>query len=334
MTTTEFSLTRRLPADAAVTALAEDVRRGLRTRPKQLPPKWFYDARGSELFEEITRLPEYYPTRAEREILAGRAGEIAAATAARTLIELGSGSSEKTRLLLDALREAGTLRAYVPVDVSADALEQACRALIRQYPGLAAHALIADFQNDLGLPHTDGPRLLAFLGGTIGNLVPAERAAFFGRIRAELAPGDAFLLGTDLVKDPGTLVAAYDDAAGVTAAFNKNVLAVINRELDADFDLDAFDHVALWDARREWIEMRLRARAPMVVKIPALDLAVRFERGEELHTEISAKFRRAGLTAELARAGLSVQHWWTDAAGRFALSLITADPAAGPGGAR
>jgi L-histidine N-alpha-methyltransferase len=327
-----FSLTRRLPADAAATALAEDVRAGLGSRPKQLPPKWFYDARGSALFEEITRLPEYYPTRAEREILTDRAGEIAAATGARTLIELGSGSSQKTRLLLDALREAGTLRGYVPVDVSADALEQACRALIRQYPELTAHALVADFQHDLGLPRTEGPRLLAFLGGTIGNLVPAERAAFFRRIRAELAPGDAFLLGADLVKDPDTLVAAYDDAAGVTAAFNKNVLSVINRELDADFDPDAFDHVALWDARREWIEMRLRARAALVVKIPALDLAVGFERGEELRTEISAKFRRAGLTVELARAGLSLRHWWTDGAGRFALALIAAGPdtATGP----
>ncbi len=328
---TGFSLTRRLPADAAATALAEDVRAGLGSRPKQLPPKWFYDARGGELFEQITRLPEYYPTRAEREILTDRAGEIAAATGARTLIELGSGSSRKTRLLLDALSEAGTLRGYVPVDVSADALEQACRTLIRQYPELTAHALVADFQHDLDLPDTDGPRLLAFLGGTIGNLVPGERAAFFQNIRAELAPGDAFLLGADLVKDADTLVAAYDDAAGVTAAFNKNVLAVINRELDADFDLDAFEHVALWDARQEWIEMRLRARAALVVKIPALDLAVGFERGEELRTEISAKFRRAALTAELARAGLSLQHWWTDGAGRFALALISADPAAAGG---
>ncbi|MFI8191877.1 L-histidine N(alpha)-methyltransferase [Streptomyces sp. NPDC085946] len=316
-----FRLTRTLPEDATEAALRADVRRGLASRPKTLPPKWFYDAHGSDLFEEITRLPEYYPTRAEREILAARAGEIAAATGARTLVELGSGSSEKTRYLLDAL--AG-LRTYVPVDVSESALTRAGQALVARRPGLGVHALIADFTAELTLPDTPGPRLVAFLGGTIGNLLPAERAAFLASVRALLAPGDALLLGTDLVKDEEVLVRAYDDAAGVTAAFNKNVLTVINRELGADFDPAAFDHVALWDAGHEWIEMRLRSRTAQTVKVPALDLAVDFAAGEELRTEVSAKFRKEGVRSELSAAGMELSHWWTDGRGRFALSLSVA----------
>ncbi|GAA0479761.1 L-histidine N(alpha)-methyltransferase [Streptomyces sp. NPDC046215] len=313
-----FALTRTLPLDATAAALRADVATGLTRSPKELPPKWFYDARGSELFDEITELPEYYPTRAEREILVARAGEIAEATGARTLVELGSGSSDKTRHLIRALPALDT---YVPVDVSESALTGAAEVLLAEHPELTVHALIADFQYGLPLPDTPGPRLLAFLGGTIGNLQPDERAAFFAGVRAELAPGDALLLGTDLVKDERTLVAAYDDAAGVTAAFNKNVLEVVNRELGADFDPGDFDHVALWDAEREWIEMRLRARSAVVVKVPALDLAVHFAAGEELRTEVSAKFRRAGVRAELAAAGLESTHWWTDEQGRFALSL-------------
>ncbi|MET9082451.1 L-histidine N(alpha)-methyltransferase [Streptomyces sp. NPDC004237] len=314
-------VTRTLPEDATDAALRADVLNGLTASPKTLPPKWFYDARGSELFEEITELPEYYPTRAEREILLARSGEIAAASGARTLVELGSGSSEKTRLLIDALTG---LEVYVPVDVSESALTQAGEALIQERPGLSVHALIADFTGRMELPETPGPRLLAFLGGTIGNLLPAERAVFLARMRRVLAPGDALLLGTDLVKDEEVLVRAYDDAAGVTAAFNKNVLTVVDRELDADFDPDAFDHVALWDAEQEWIEMRLRSRVAQTVKVPALDLAVDFAAGEELRTEVSAKFRRDGVTAELAGAGLELAHWWTDRAGRFALSLSVA----------
>jgi L-histidine Nalpha-methyltransferase len=313
-------VTRTLPEDATDAALRADVRHGLTAAPKTLPPKWFYDARGSELFERITELPEYYPTRAEREILTGRSGEIAAVTGARTLVELGSGSSEKTRYLIDALTE---LRVYVPVDVSESALTQAGQALVEERPGLEVHALIADFTAALVLPDTPGPRLVAFLGGTLGNLLPAERAAFLASVRALLSPGDALLLGTDLVKDEGVLVRAYDDAAGVTAEFNKNVLSVVNRELGADFDPGAFEHVALWDAGKEWIEMRLRSRAAQTVKIPALDLAVDFAAGEELRTEVSAKFRRDGITAELASAGLELTHWWTDSQGRFALSLST-----------
>nr|WP_202458791.1 L-histidine N(alpha)-methyltransferase [Streptomyces sp. SID5464] len=307
-----------MPEDATDAALRADVHRGLTDRPKTLPPKWFYDAHGSDLFEKITELPEYYPTRAEREILVARSGDIAAATHARTLVELGSGSSEKTRHLLDALTD---LHTYVPVDVSGSALTQAGQALAAERPGLDVHALIADFTAELTLPDTPGPRLVAFLGGTVGNLLPAERAAFLANVRALLAPGDALLLGTDLVKDEEVLVRAYDDAAGVTAAFNKNVLTVINRELGADFEPAAFDHVALWDAEHEWIEMRLRSATAQTVKVPALDLAVDFAAGEELRTEVSAKFRQEGLRSELFAAGLDLAHWWTDGAGRFALSL-------------
>ncbi len=316
-----FLLTRTLPEDATEAALRADVLRGLTHTPKTLPPKWFYDAHGSDLFEQITELPEYYPTRAEREILIARSGEIAAATGARTLVELGSGSSEKTRHLIEALTD---LHTYVPVDVSDSALTQAGQALIAERPALEVHALIADFTARLTLPDTPGPRLVAFLGGTIGNLLPVERAAFLASVRALLSPGDALLLGTDLVKDEKVLVRAYDDAAGVTAAFNKNVLTVVNRELGADFDPGAFDHVALWDTENEWIEMRLRSRTEQSVKIPALDLAVDFAAGEELRTEVSAKFRKAGIRAELSSAGLDLTHWWTDGEGRFALSLSVA----------
>ncbi|MFF1796592.1 L-histidine N(alpha)-methyltransferase [Kitasatospora sp. NPDC086009] len=318
-----FDLTRLLPADHFSTALRHDVREGLTADPKWLPPKWFYDARGSELFEEITRLPEYYPTRAERAILTDRAGEIAAATRARTLVELGSGSSEKTRLLLNALRDLGTLDSYVPVDVSESALTGAGEALALDFPGLSVHAVLADFTARLGLPPEGGPRLVAFLGGTLGNLLPAERAVFLRRLRAALDPGDFLLLGTDLVKDPQVLVAAYDDAAGVTAEFNRNVLNVLNRELSADFDPTAFEHVALWDREREWIEMRLRSLQEQTVKIPALDLPIHFEKGEELRTEVSAKFRRERVAEELAAAGLRLSHWWTDEEGRFGLSLAS-----------
>lgn len=316
-----FLLTRTLPEDATDAALRADVLSGLTRHPKTLPPKWFYDARGSELFEDITRLPEYYPTRAEREILEERAEEIAAASGARTVIELGSGSSEKTRHLLKALEG---LESYVPVDVSESALTGAAESLLAEHPGLSVHALIADFTGGLALPGTPGPRLVAFLGGTIGNLLPEERAGFLHSVRSLLSPGDALLLGTDLVKDEETLVAAYDDASGVTAAFNKNVLNVVNRELGADFPLEDFEHVARWNPEQRWIEMRLRARRALSVKIRELDLVVPFEAGEELRTEVSAKFRQEDVREELEAAGLQLAQWWTDAAGRFALSLATA----------
>ncbi|RDG35133.1 L-histidine N(alpha)-methyltransferase [Streptomyces corynorhini] len=316
-----FQLTRTLPEDATDAALRADVLQGLTRTPKTLPPKWFYDARGSELFDEITTLPEYYPTRAEREILLDRAPEIAAATGARTLIELGSGSSDKTRHLLDELTG---LVSYVPVDVSESALNGAAAALLAERPGLRVHALIADFTHALTLPATPGPRLVAFLGGTIGNLLPAERAEFLALVRTLLEPGDALLLGTDLVKDESVLVRAYDDAAGVTAAFNKNVLTVINRELGADFSPADFSHLARWDPEREWIEMRLRARRALSVKIPELDLVVHFAAGEEVRTEVSAKFRQDRVRDELRGAGMELRYWWTDGAERFALSLATA----------
>jgi L-histidine N-alpha-methyltransferase len=314
----------RLPPDYRAASLRADALAGLSATPKSLPPKWFYDAQGSALFEKITELPEYYPTRAERAILTAVSGEIASLSGAHELVELGSGSSEKTRLLLDALREQGTLRSYVPVDVSESALLLAGDALAVEYPGLQVHAVVADFEEHLGLPpaaSAAGARLVAFLGSTIGNMVPGERASFLSRVRSQLRPGDTFALGTDLVKDPAVLVAAYDDSAGVTAAFNKNVLAVLNAELGADFDLDAFDHVAVWDARNEWMEMRLRSVADQVVHVPAIGLTVRFADGEEMRTEVSAKFRRPGVERELAAAGFATRAWWTDPAGQFGLSL-------------
>ena len=330
LTSGRFSFDRHLPPDFADRALRADVEAGLTAHPKTLPPKWFYDARGSELFEEITRLPEYYPTRAEAEILAREAAEIAAATRASTVVELGSGSSEKTRLLLDALQAAGTLRRYVAVDVSEAALADAAVALLADYPDLQVHAVVADFDQHLGLlPDTADRRLFVFLGGTIGNFAPAEREHFLAGVRRCMRPGDHLLLGTDLVKSPAVLVPAYDDAAGVTAEFNKNVLRVINRELDANFDPDAFEHVATWNAEHEWIEMRLRSLADQRVHIPALDLVVEFTRGEEMRTEISAKFRRQGVAAELGRAGLRLRCWWVDGSGRFGLSLADS-----PGDAR
>ena len=340
-----ITIENRLPAGYRAASLRADALAGLTATPKSLPPKWFYDAQGSALFEKITELPEYYPTRAERSILRAVAPEIAALTGATTLIELGSGSSEKTRLLLSALRDAGTLCQYVPVDVSESALTLAGDVLATEYPGLAVHAVAADFEQYLGPRAADGamtqhagtpadstaaagddaigeaPRLVAFLGSTIGNMVPAERSVFLRRVRGLLHPGDTFLLGTDLVKDPAVLVAAYDDAAGVTAAFNKNVLAVLNAELGADFDLDAFEHVAVWDAGREWIEMRLRAASAQSVRVRDLGLTVEFAAGEEMRTEVSAKFRQAGVRTELAAAGLAMRSWWTDEGAQFGLSL-------------
>jgi L-histidine Nalpha-methyltransferase len=304
-------------------ALTTDARRGLTASPKDLPPKWFYDDRGSQLFDEITRLDEYYPTRAERSILEARADEIAAVSGADTLIELGSGTSEKTRLLLDALSRPGRLRRFVPFDVSETTLRDAAHSIAGEHPNIDVHAVVGDFERHLHELPRGGRRLIAFLGGTIGNLPPETRAKFLATIAADLEPGDTFLLGTDLVKDVDRLVTAYDDAAGVTAEFNRNVLHVLNRELGADFDPGAFVHIARWNTDAEWIEMWLQTPQAQTVKIPELDLIVEFEAGEEMRTEISAKFRRPALTEELADAGLELTHWWTDQAGDFALSLST-----------
>ncbi len=310
-----------LDPGALATQMASDVRAGLTGEPKTLPPKYFYDARGSELFDQITRLPEYYPTRTERAILEARVRDIARLTAAETLVELGSGTSEKTRLLLRELTSAGTLQRFVPFDVDPAVLEDASAAVAQEFPTLEVEPVVGDFERHLGELPRHPRRLLAFLGSTIGNLDPGQRATFLDGVRRTLTSGDAFLLGTDLVKDPARLVAAYDDAQGVTAEFNKNVLSVLNRELGADFDPDAFEHVAVWDPDREWIEMRLESLRAQRVRIEALDLDVRLEQGEQVRTEISAKFRREGITEELAAAGLRVAHWWTDPAGDFALSL-------------
>ena len=311
---------RLLPDGFLADSLRADARAGLTATPKLLPPKWFYDERGSELFDKITLLDEYYPTRAERSILRAVAGEIAAQSRARTLVELGSGSADKTRLLLDALRAAGPLRSYVQVDVSEAALVAASPGLLASYPGLELHAVVSDFEERLGLPAGGSPKLVAFLGGTIGNLLPEQRAAFLASVRSRLSGGDALLLGTDLVKDPAVLVAAYDDVAGVTAEFNRNVLRVLNRRLDADFDVDAS---TTWrcGTDHEWIEMRLRSEYDQQVEVPALGLTVSFAAGEEMRTEIWAKFRRAGVEAELAAAALAMRSWWTDPEGRFGLSL-------------
>jgi L-histidine N-alpha-methyltransferase len=322
--TESLTLQSHLPPDFLDEALRADVTRGLTATPKTLPPKWFYDERGSVLFEQITRLPEYYPTRAEREILVRHAAEVAARTGARTLVELGSGSGEKTRLLIEALRERGTLATYVPMDVSASALLESGRVLVRDYPGLSVHALLADFEHQLGVLPTGDRRLTAFLGGTIGNLEPGPRADFLAALCDSTRTGDWLLLGTDLVKDPAVLVPAYDDSAGVTARFNRNVLEVVNRELKADFDLDAFEHVARWDPAAEWIEMRLRSTVEQEVTVAKLDLVVPFAAGEEMRTEVSAKFRPEGVRAELAAAGFAARDGWTDAAGRFQVTLAEA----------
>jgi L-histidine N-alpha-methyltransferase len=315
-----------LPAGYVERTLRDDARRGLTATPKSLPPKWFYDKLGSELFEQITTLPEYYPTRAEREVLERHAGEMAAATRTETMIELGSGSSSKTTLLLDALQQTGSLGRYVAVDVSESALVEAGAMLHSRYPGLVLQSVVADFESQLHLLPQDDRRMVAFLGGTIGNLEPDARARFLADVRALLGDaGGSLLLGTDLVKSPAVLVPAYDDAAGVTAEFNRNVLRVLNRELGADFDVDAFEHVALWDAEREWIEMRLRATRAMAVHLPALDLEVTFDEGEEMRTEVSAKFRLDGVVGELAAAGLAAVGQWTDTAERYAVTL--AEPA-------
>jgi len=316
-----LTLSNHLAADSAFEALCRDVRAGLQRTPKSLPPKWFYDSVGSDLFDQITRLPEYYPTRAEAEILRARASEIASVTGADTLVELGSGTSEKTRLLLDALRNGGALRRFIPFDVDASMLSAASKAIQAEYPGIEIAAVCGDFEEHLAkIPH-GGRRLFVFLGSTIGNLEPVAREEFLAGLAAALQPGDSLLLGTDLVKDPRRLVAAYDDAAGVTAQFNRNVLAVINRELNADFDVDAFRHVATWNAAEERMEMSLRSERSQRVRIAALNLTVEFEAGEQVLTEVSCKFRPDAVAGELAQAGLRLTQWWTDAAGDFGLSL-------------
>jgi L-histidine N-alpha-methyltransferase len=318
-----WSLSNYLSADSAAEALRRDVAAGLTQTPKSLPPKWFYDSVGSDLFDRITRLPEYYPTRTEAQILRERSADIAAASGADTLVELGSGTSEKTRMLLDALRDRQSLRRFIPFDVDAGVLTAAGAAVGKEYPDIEIDAVCGDFEEHLGKIPRVGRRLVVFLGSTIGNLTPAPRAAFLAALAETLQPGDSLLLGTDLVKDADRLVRAYDDSAGVTAQFNRNVLAVVNRELEADFDVESFTHVAKWNTAEERIEMWLRANAAQRVNVESLGLTVDFADGEEMLTEVSCKFRPNGVAAELADAGLQRTHWWTDNAGDFGLSLST-----------
>jgi len=321
-TTDRISIDVHLPPGGPLSGMAADVRAGL-TRPfKELSPRYFYDEYGSQLFEDITELPEYYPTRCEREILETRSAEICeAANSPATLIELGSGSAAKTRVLLDAMLDAGCLETYCPVDISEEITRETAERIADEYDDIAIRGLVCDFELDLERIPVAAPRVIALLGGTIGNFEPQQRAGFLRRVSHLLGPEDRFLLGTDLVKDPATLEAAYNDSQGVTADFNKNVLAVLNRELDADFDLDAFEHVARWDPENLWIDIRLRSLTNQVVNVLALDMQAAFSAGEEMRTEISTKFARPGLEGIYAEAGLELTDWWTDADGLFALSL-------------
>jgi L-histidine N-alpha-methyltransferase len=320
--TTGITIERCEP-DGEPRSLAEEVRDGLSRELKELPPKYFYDERGSRLFDEITALPEYYPTRCEREILNRRAPEIVAETGAGELVELGSGTASKTRALLYAMAGAGTLRRYVPFDVDPSVVEACAAELTELYPGLAVHGVIGDFGRDLHrIPDGEG-RLFAFLGGTIGNLYPPERAEFLARVAGLMTGGDRLLIGTDLVKDRAVLEAAYNDSAGVTAEFNRNVLRVLNESLDADFDPAAFEHVAFFDEANSWIEMRLRSKGAQTVRIEGASLEIAFEDGEELRTEISAKFTRDAVERELGVAGMRLDAFHTDDGGLFGLAVAS-----------
>lgn len=321
MSTPAVTIDVRLDRHALRYALERDARAGLLATPKTLPSVWFYDDVGSELFDEITRLEEYYPTRAERALLVEHAEAIAVATKAATLVELGAGTCSKTRILLDAFADTGTLRHYVAVDVAEATLVGATNSLAATYPDLEVTATVGDFLHLDGLFDHEGPVLVAFLGGTIGNLEPSERHRFFVGLDAQLAHADSFLLGCDLVKDRARLVRAYDDGAGITAAFNRNVLRVLNRELGANFDVEAFEHVALFDEEHQWIEMRLRAISPQRVSITQLGIEITFEKGEEMRTEISSKFTPEGIGGELDHGGFVVVQQFGTERGEFLLAL-------------
>jgi L-histidine Nalpha-methyltransferase len=321
---TRFCLDRRFPPDFLINALRTDAREGLTASPKCIPSKWLYDAKGSELFEKITRLPEYYPFRVEGGILEAVADEIAAATGASSIIEFGSGSADKTDILIRALRRAGTIHAYTSIDISESALLSAGSRLIAEYPGLSVRAVLADFETQaeiLEAHESPSPRLVLFLGGSIGQLRPDQRAEFLRRLHGALRQGDMLLLGVDLIKDPARLTAAYDDSAGVSTAFSKNLLAVLNTHVGADFDLDAFDYVVTWHSEAECVAMWLQSRIDQVVRLSEIDLSVDFTAGERIRMSLSAKFRRDGIRTELECAGFSPRRWWTDPYGQYALSL-------------
>jgi len=308
--------------------MAAEIRAGLSAQPLPcLPCKYFYDDRGSALFEQITRLPEYYPTRTEEALLERVADEVVAATRPVELCELGSGVGRKARMLLDAGRAAGTLTRCVLLDINATVLAQSVRSLERDYPGLSVRGVMGDFQDDLAALGPGGGRLALFLAGTIGNLHPArEVPGFLRAVARQLAPGDAFLVGLDLVKDEARLHAAYNDSAGVTAEFNRNILRVVNAALGADFDPDAYDHVAFYDRDRAWIEMRLRARHDQRVRVPGAHLELTLRQGQEIRTELSCKYTRPTFEARLARTGLRLESWLTDAESLFALALLRRTP--------
>jgi L-histidine N-alpha-methyltransferase len=312
------------PADLEA-QLRRDALEGLTAPAKSIPSKWFYDYNGSMLFDEITRLPEYYLTRAERQILRERAASIVAESGAETLVELGCGLSEKTRVLLDAFGRKGDLRQFIPFDVDGDVLKMAAAELLERYPGLEVQGIVGDFERHLDSIAVPGRSLVIFLGSTIGNLNVEQRSSLLAQLSASLKPGDSFLLGVDLVKDVDVLEAAYNDSAGISAAFNLNILKVLNARLGADFEVESFDHVASFNPETEQMEMFLRATRPQKVRLELLNLDISFEEGELLHTEISAKFRREGIEAELVEAGLQPAQWWTDADHRFAVTLSRKD---------
>ena len=317
----DVHIRRELPDDRLLRRMAEDVRDGLGSDPKTLPPKYFYDARGSRLFEAITRLPEYYLTRAERSILERVAEPLLGALEARAIVEYGSGSAGKTEILLDALAELGRLEGYGPIDVSAQPVREVAERLVERHPGLTIEGVVADFETDLDLPFPELPRLVLFLGSTIGNFEQAEAIEFLERTSRRLRPRDGFLVGFDLVKDPSTLEAAYDDASGVTAEFNRNVLRVLNRHLEGDFPVEAFRHRAEWRPDEERIELRLVAERDMEVRLEVLEMAVRIAAGESILTELSHKYTRESAEALLDDGGFRLERWETDEQGRFALAL-------------
>jgi L-histidine Nalpha-methyltransferase len=316
-----YSIDVHLSPEDVQSQMRADALKGLQATEKSIPPVWFYDERGSRLFEEITQLPEYYPTRAERALLEAHAPSIAELSKADTLVELGAGACDKTRVLLDALEQTGSLSRYVPFDVSDEFLRSAATTLSEEFDTLDIHLVIGDFHHHLAEIPTDGRRMIAFLGGTIGNLDPAQRARFLFDLNCTMSSGDSLLLGTDLVKDRSRLVAAYDDAAGVTADFNRNVLHVLNEQLGGDFDPERFQHVALWNEDEQWIEMRLRADEDIEVSLAGVGITVRFDEGEDLLTEISAKFTPERIERELVDAGFVVEEMWGVDEGEFLLSL-------------
>jgi L-histidine N-alpha-methyltransferase len=321
MDTSRVAIDVYLDEAGTLATMADDVRHGLTRTPKELPPKYFYDERGSWLFERITKLPEYYLTRAERSLLKDYAAEIASIVRPDELVELGPGSASKTRTLIEAGRATLELERYVPVEVSAAMVEHSAETLLSEYDWLEIHAVVGDFERHLDrVPNGERP-LVAFLGSTIGNLQRDQASSFLGHVTKMIGNDGYFLLGTDLVKDRAVLEAAYNDSEGVTADFNRNVLRVINRHLDGDFDPEAFEHLAVFNATEERMEIYLESTSAQAVHVSALDLDVSFARGERMRTEISRKFTRASVDEMLGAAGLAVTHWFTDPGETFALSL-------------